>query len=83
MRKEFFRTEVFYPPNPTGTQDYTLIVFTARNEGKTHTTIWTDTSRDVPARLISIAKAVQEIASGQEYLAIVVVSKIAGTLDLQ
>jgi hypothetical protein len=64
MRNEFFRTELFYPPDPTGTQDYTLIVLTARYEGITHTTIWTDTSRDVSAGLISIAKAVQDIAFG-------------------
>jgi hypothetical protein len=62
MSNEFFRTEVFYPPDPTGTQDYTLIVLTVKFEDKTHTTIWTDTSRNVPAGLISIAKAVQEIA---------------------
>jgi hypothetical protein len=60
---EFFQTDVFYPPDPTGTQDYTLIVLTIRSEDKTHTAIWTDTSRNVPAGLISIARAVQEIAS--------------------
>jgi hypothetical protein len=64
MRNEFFRTELFYPPDPTGIQEYTLIVLAARYEGKTHTTIWTDASRDVPAGLIFVAKAVQEIASG-------------------
>jgi hypothetical protein len=63
MSNEFFRTEVFYPPDPTGTQDYTLIILAVKFEDKTHTTIWTDTSRNVPAGLISVAKAVQEIAS--------------------
>ena len=63
MSNEFFRTEVFYPPDPTGTQDYTLIVLAIKFEGKTHIAIWADTSRNVPAGLISIAKAVQEMAS--------------------
>jgi hypothetical protein len=63
MINEFFRTEVFYPPDPTGTPDYTLIVLAVGYEDKTHTTIWIDTSSNVTAGLISIAKAVQEIAS--------------------
>jgi hypothetical protein len=63
MSNEFFQTDVFYPPDPTGTQDYTLIVLAVKFEGKTHTAIWTDTSRNAPEGLISIAKAVQEIAS--------------------
>ena len=63
MSNEFFRTEVFYPPDPPEIQDYTLIVLAVKFEDKTHTAIWTDASRNVPAGLISIAKAVQEIAS--------------------
>jgi hypothetical protein len=63
MSNEFFQTDVFYPPDPMGTQDYILTVLAVECEGKTRTTIWADTSRNVPEGLISITKAVQEIAS--------------------
>jgi hypothetical protein len=63
MSSGFFQTDVFYPPDPMGTQDYILIVLAVEFEGKTRTTIWADTSRNVPEGLISITKAVQEIAS--------------------
>jgi hypothetical protein len=63
MSNEFFQTDAFYPPDPLGTQDYILMILAVEFEGKTHTTIWTDTSGNVPAGLVSIAKATQEIAS--------------------
>jgi hypothetical protein len=61
MSNEFFQTDVFYPPDPNRTQDYILMVLAIKFEGKTHATIWADTSRNVPAGLISIVKAIQEI----------------------
>jgi hypothetical protein len=61
MSSEFFQTDVFYPPDPIGTQDYILMVLAIKFEDKTHATIWADTSRNVPAGLISIVKAIQEI----------------------
>jgi hypothetical protein len=63
MRNEFFLTDVFYSPDPLGPQDYTLLVLAVKFEGRSHTTIWTNTSRDAPAGLVSIVRAIQVIAS--------------------
>jgi hypothetical protein len=61
MSNEFFQTDVFYPPDPIGTQDNILMALAIKFEDKTHATIWADTSRNVPAGLISIVKAIEDI----------------------
>jgi len=63
VHNRFFRTDIFYVPDPDGPQNYTLIVLAVNLDGKSHTVIWTDTSKNVPAGLSSIVKGIEEIAS--------------------
>ena len=59
----FFQTDVFYVPDLSGPQNYTLIVLAVNLDGKSHTVIWTDTSQNVPTGLSSIVEGIEEIAS--------------------
>ena len=59
----FFQTDVFYVPDLSGPQNYTLMVLAVNLDGKSHTIIWTDTSENAPTGLGSIVNGIEEIAS--------------------
>jgi hypothetical protein len=56
----FFQTNSFYPPSTKGAQDYTLLyVLSITMDNRPHTVLWTDTSNNVPASLLSIVQAIE------------------------
>lgn len=61
IRNEFFRTDIFYSPDPMA-QDYTLMVLAVKFEDKSHTTIWADTSTNVPNCLNLVIETLKEVA---------------------
>jgi hypothetical protein len=63
VHNRFFQTDVLYVPNLAGHQNYTLMVLAVNLDCKSHTTIWTDISENIPGGLSSIVKGVEEIAS--------------------
>jgi hypothetical protein len=63
VHNSFFQTDVFYVPDLSGPQNYTLMVLAVNLDGKSHTIIWTDTSQNVPTGLSSIVKGIEEIAA--------------------
>jgi hypothetical protein len=62
MRSGFFETDVFYPPDPTESQEYTLLSLGVILDDKLHTVVWTDVSREVPNCLDRVIEALQEMA---------------------
>jgi hypothetical protein len=44
----FFQAEGIYPPNPDGSQDYTLGVLGITMDSKSHTAIWVYTFSNIP-----------------------------------
>jgi hypothetical protein len=58
-----FEAVNIYPPDPAGTQDYTLNVLSVTMDNKPRTIIWTSASENVPAGLTSVANTIDDIAS--------------------
>jgi hypothetical protein len=59
-----FEAKDIYPPDPAGAQDYSLNVISVTMDNRPRTIIWTSTSESVPAGLTSIAKTIEDLASG-------------------
>jgi hypothetical protein len=58
-----FEANNVYPPDPAGSQDYTLNVLSVTMDNKPRTIIWSSTSENVPTGLTSLANAIEDIIS--------------------
>ena len=68
VHNKFFETDIFYPPNPTESKQYTLHVLSVILDDKLHTVVWTDASRNVPTCLNRVVETLEEVARWESYV---------------
>jgi hypothetical protein len=63
----FFQANSFYPPSTKGAQNYTfLYILSITMDNRPHTVLWTDTSNNVSANLLSIVQAIESHQANDE-----------------